>query len=158
MLGKDNIKTIYWFGKRIWTNWKRRLSSAASCFGSALHTATGGQWMTWICSFFLVFICFLIVSFPFHRAPSLSRNKNLTLMWERGFDFHFPLRVWHIFFLFLLVQLIIHVWRAYDTIPGTAGRARGERGTRVCTTPVFAQLSRSGFPSKKKITESSQTF
>lgn len=129
---------------------KRRPSFAAKCFGCALHTATGGQWMTWICSFFLVFICFLIVSFPFHWAPILSRNKNLTLMRERGFDFHFPLRVWHIFLIFLLVQLIISVWRACDTIPGAACRARRERGKRVCTTPVFAQLSRSGLPSKKK--------
>lgn len=129
---------------------KMRPSFAAKCFGCALHTATGGQWMTWICSFFLVFICFLIVSFPIHWAPILSRNKNLTLMRERGFDFHFPLRDWHIFFIFLLVQLIISVWRACDTIPGAACRARRERGKRVCTTPVFAQLSRSGLPSKKK--------
>lgn len=119
---------------------KMRPSSAAKCFGGALHTATGGQWMTWICAFLLVFICFLIVSFPFHRAPILSRNKNLTLMREKGFDFHFPLRVWHIFLIFLLVQLIISVWRACDTIPGTARRARGEPGgtclynSRVYTT------------------------
>lgn len=133
-----------------WT-WRWGLPSfAAKRFGCALHTATGGQWMTWICSFFLVFICFLIVSFPFHRAPILSRNKNLTLMRERGFDFHFPLRVWHIFFIFLLVQLIISVWRACDTIPGAACRARRERGKRVCTTPMFAQLSRSGLPSEEK--------
>lgn len=136
---------------------KTRPFSAAKCFGGALHTATGGQWMTWICGFLLVFICFLIVSFPFHRAPILSRNKNLTLMRERGFDFHFPLRVWHIFFIFLLVQLIISVWRACDTIPGTAHRARGERGKRGCTTPVFTQLSRSALSSKQKITESPQT-
>lgn len=80
---------------------KMRPSSAAKCFGGASHTATGGQWMTWICGSFLVFICFLIVSFPFHRAPILSINKNLTLMRERGFDFHFPLWVLHIFFIFL---------------------------------------------------------
>jgi len=127
-----------------------RPSSAAKCFGDAFHTATGGQWMTWICSFFLVFIVLLIISFPFHRAPILSRNKNLTLMRERGFDFHFPLWVWHIFFIFLLVQLIISVWRVYDTIPSTAHRARGERGKRVCTAPVFTQLSRSGHAPKKK--------
>lgn len=157
MLGKDNVKTIYLFGKGIWMDLKMRPSSAAKCFGGALHTATGGQWMTWICGFFLVFICVLIVSFPFHQAPILSRNKNLTLMRERGFDFHFPLRVWHIFFIFLLVQLIIGVWRGCDTIPGTAGRARGEGRKRVCTTPVFSQLSRSGLPSEKKITESPQT-
>lgn len=69
-------------------------------------------------------------------------------MRERGFDFHFPLRVWHIFLILLLVQLIISVWRACDTIP--ACRARRERGKRVCTTPMFAQLSRSGLPPKKK--------
>lgn len=113
---------------------KMRPSSAAKCFGGASHTATGGQWMTWICGSFLVFICFLIVSFPFHRAPILSINKNLTLMRERGFDFHFPLWVLHIFFIFLLVQLIISVWRVRDTIPGTTHRARGEWGD------VFVQL------------------
>lgn len=78
--------------------------------------------------FFLLLSVFLIVSFPFHPAPILSRNKNLTLMRERGFDFHFPLRVWHIFFIFLLVQLIVSVRRVCDTIPCTARRARGERG------------------------------
>lgn len=71
-------------------------------------------------------------------------------MQERGFDFHFPLWVWHIFLILLLVQLIISVWRVCDTIPGAACRARREQGKRVCTTPVFAQLSRSGLPSKKK--------
>lgn len=131
--------------------------SAAKCLGGALEAATGGQWMTWICGFLPVFICFLIVSFPFHRAPILSRNKNLTLMRERGFDFHFPLRVWYIFFTFLLVQLIISVWRVCDTIPSTAHRARGERWKRICTTPLFTQLSRSGLPSTRKIPESPQT-
>lgn len=107
--------------------------------------------------FLLVFICSLIVSFPFQWAPILSRNKNLTLMRERGFDFHFPLRVWHIFFIFLLVQLIISVWRVCDTIPCTANRARGEPGGKpVCTTSMFTQLSRSGLLPKKNLIESPQ--
>lgn len=135
-----------------------RPSSAAKCFGGALHTATGGQWMTWICAFLLVFICFLIVSFPFHRAPILSRNKNLTLMREKGFDFHFPLRVWHIFFIFLLVQLIISVWRACDTIPGTAHRARGEPGGNVFVQlPCLHNFQGQDFLPRKNITESPQT-
>lgn len=56
-------------------------------------------------------------------------------MRERGFDFHFPLRVWHIFFIFLLVQLIISVWRVCDTILVQQTGQEGSQGENL-----FVQL------------------
>lgn len=80
-------------------------------------------------------------------------------MRERGFDFHFPLRVWHIFFIFLLVQLIVSVWRV--VIPSLVPHAgqEGSGGSCVCTTSVFTQLSRSAFlPELKPNREPTNTW